>query len=49
MQKPIADAELAARQLGATLLRIPKGGHLNGSAGYTELPEALATLAEMMQ
>jgi hypothetical protein len=41
---PLADAETIARELGGTLTVIPNGQHLNGSAGFTELPELLPIL-----
>ncbi len=46
---PFADAERIARELGGKLIPIPHGKHLNGSAGFTQLPECLIVLQEMMQ
>lgn len=40
-------AELA-QQLGCSAVSIPGGGHLNGSSGWYELPEALEALNKMM-
>src|SRR5690606_15060837 len=44
---PFSDAEELSRELGGELIAIPSGGHLNGSAGYTELPECLMALEKM--
>ena len=46
---PFTDAERIAKELDAKLIAIPKGKHLNGSAGFTTLPECLEVLVEMMQ
>ena len=46
---PVSDAEEIARQPDGKLILIPNGKHLNGSAGFTELPEALSVLSEMMK
>ena len=46
---PVSDAEEIARQLDGKLILIPNGKHLNGSAGFTELPEALSVLSEMIK
>lgn len=46
---PISDAEEIARELAGKLIVIPNGKHLNGSAGFTQLPEALSALLEMMK
>ncbi len=45
---PLAQAETVARELGAELIVIENGKHLNGSAGFNELPQALKALNEMM-
>ena len=41
---PFAEAELFARALECKLVSIPNGGHLNGSSGWRELPQALEAL-----
>ncbi len=46
---PVSDAKETANQLNGKLILIPDGKHLNGSAGFTELPEALSALVEMMK
>jgi len=46
---PVSDAEETAKELEGKLTLIPDGKHLNGSAGYTQLPEALDILLEMMK
>jgi predicted alpha/beta hydrolase family esterase len=46
---PITDAEEITRQLNGKLIIIPNGKHLNGSAGYIELPEAVSALLEMIR
>lgn len=46
---PVSDAEETAKQLNGKLIIIPDGKHLNGSAGFTELPEALSALIEMIK
>lgn len=38
---PHLEAEIASQQLGAPIITIPNGQHLNGSAGWTELPQVL--------
>lgn len=43
---PLADAETIARELGGALTVIPNGQHLNGSAGFTELPELLPIILQ---
>lgn len=45
---PFSHAEEIAHNLGAPLITVPGGKHLNGSAGFTELPEALQALRELM-
>ena len=45
----MSDAEEIAKELGGKLIVIPNGKHLNGSAGFTQLPEALSALTEMMK
>lgn len=46
---PVSDAHEIARELGGKLTIIPNGKHLNGSAGFVELPEALKVLIEMIK
>ncbi len=44
---PFNHAEELSKNLNCKLITIPNGGHLNGSAGWTELPEVLEALKEM--
>ena len=44
---PLVDAELLTEKLQADLTVVPNGGHLNGSAGFLELPMGLAALEKM--
>jgi predicted alpha/beta hydrolase family esterase len=44
---PMSNAEYLAEQLSAELLVVPNGGHLNGSAGWFQLPQALDALRRM--
>lgn len=44
---PMSDAEEITKELGGKLIVIPNGKHLNGSAGFVELPEALSALTSM--
>jgi len=46
---PMADAEEIAKELGGELIIIPNGQHLNGSAGYTELPEVLSVIINIVK
>ena len=46
---PVSEAEKISSELNGELIIIQGGKHLNGSAGYTELPEALLTLIKMVQ
>jgi len=46
---PISDAKEIKNKLNAKLIIIKDGKHLNGSAGYVELPEALHTLVEIFK
>lgn len=41
---PFEQAGELADKLGGSLIVIPNGGHLNGSSGWYELPEALESL-----
>lgn len=44
---PMSNAEYLAEQLSAELVVVPNGGHLNGSAGWFQLPQALNALNAM--
>jgi predicted alpha/beta hydrolase family esterase len=44
----LSDGEEIARETNGKLIVIPNGGHLNGSAGIIELPEAYEALLELM-
>jgi predicted alpha/beta hydrolase family esterase len=44
---PFPHAERLAAGLGAELVALPTGAHLNGSSGVYELPSALAALEKM--
>jgi predicted alpha/beta hydrolase family esterase len=46
---PISDAEKTSKELNGELIIIPNGKHLNGSAGFTELPEALSAVLEIIK
>lgn len=46
---PFSHAEELSKNLNCKLISIPNGGHLNGSSGWNELPEALQALNEMMK
>lgn len=45
---PFTDAEELSKKLGCNLIPIKNGGHLNGSSGWSELPEALDALLKMI-
>jgi predicted alpha/beta hydrolase family esterase len=45
---PYAHAERLARELGAELVTLETGAHLNSAAGIRELPSALAALEKML-
>jgi len=45
---PLEQAQLLADSIKARLLIIPNGGHLNGSSGWTELPQCLEALTGML-
>lgn len=45
----VSNAQTIAQELGGKLILVPNGRHLNGSAGFVELPEALMALIEMMK
>ncbi|KKP94275.1 MAG: hypothetical protein US00_C0003G0199 [Candidatus Nomurabacteria bacterium GW2011_GWF2_36_126] len=38
-----------SNELNGELIIIPNGKHLNGSAGYTQLPEALLAVLKIMK
>lgn len=46
---PVSDAQKIAQELDGELILIPNGKHLNGSAGFIELPEALLAIIEMVK
>ncbi len=46
---PFSDAEQLSKELGCDLIPIKNGGHLNGSSGWRQLPEALDALLKMTQ
>ncbi len=46
---PMANAEYLAGALDAELILVPNGGHLNGSAGWFELPQCLEVLNRLME
>jgi predicted alpha/beta hydrolase family esterase len=47
MVVPFSHAEELARELSYPLISIKNGGHLNGSSGWYQLPEALEVLKKM--
>ncbi len=46
---PISDAEKTSRELNSELIIIPNGKHLNGSAGFIKLPEALSAVLKIIE
>jgi len=46
---PLVQAEEIAKELNGKLIVIPKGKHLNGSAGFVELPEVVEELEQLMR
>lgn len=44
---PLDHAKAISRNLGCELIIIPNGGHLGGSDGFKELPQALQALEKM--
>lgn len=44
---PLSDAETISRELSAELTVVPGGKHLNGSAGWYTLPQALTAFESM--
>jgi predicted alpha/beta hydrolase family esterase len=45
---PFSDGEEFARELSCELISIPNGGHLNGSAGWRELPQLLEQISRVL-
>lgn len=45
---PLSDAERLSRALSAPLTIVPGGKHLNSSAGWFDLPQALEALVKMV-
>jgi len=43
-----SNAETLSRELGGELMVVKNGGHLNGSAGWLELPQCFDVLNKMM-
>ena len=43
---PLDQAQELAEQTGSDIIVISNGGHLNGSAGFTELPQLVTALKE---
>lgn len=46
---PMKDGEVLRDRLGAELIVMNKGGHLNAASGFTKLPVVLEKLNELMQ
>jgi predicted alpha/beta hydrolase family esterase len=46
---PLSNAEILAKELGGELIIISHGGHLNGSSGWRELPQALEAFNKMLK
>ncbi len=46
---PFEHALFLSKNLDSPVISIPKGGHLNGSAGWYELPELLKALQDMIK
>lgn len=44
---PFSDGEYFSKNLSCDLISVPNGGHLNGSAGWRELPQLLESLEKM--
>jgi len=45
---PFSHAEILSQVLSAKLITVEGGGHLNGSSGWTSLPQCLEVLIRMM-
>jgi predicted alpha/beta hydrolase family esterase len=43
---PIEQAKWLAEQMGSEIIIVPDGGHLNQTAGFTELPQLINALEE---
>ncbi len=46
---PFGHAEELSKNLNCKLISIPNGGHLNGSAGWNELPQVLQVINEILK
>ena len=46
---PLDNAKTLSKELNTNLVIVENGGHLNGSAGWTELPQCLEVLNKMME
>lgn len=46
---PLDNAKTLSRELSGELIIVENGGHLNGSAGWTQLPQCLEALDKMMK
>ncbi len=46
---PFSHGEELSKAFLCKLVPVPNGGHLNGSSGWYELPEALESLTEMIK
>lgn len=46
---PLDNGKFLSQKLDCELIVVANGGHLNGSAGWFELPQCLAALQKMMQ
>ena len=44
---PLDNARILSKELGGELTIVEKGGHLNGSSGWTQLPQCLEVLNKM--
>ncbi len=45
---PLSEGQAIADNLGCEIVVIPNGKHLNGSAGFTELPQALELVLKIL-
>lgn len=45
---PLNNAETLSYELNTKLIIVPNGGHLNGSSGWSTLPQCLESLTEMI-
>jgi predicted alpha/beta hydrolase family esterase len=46
---PFSHAEELSKNLNCKLVSVPNGGHLGGSDGWRQLPQALEAINEMMK